>query len=169
MIYAHLCSNPPLSSFLAIFSFTRAPISNYFRIFAYRLPLPQPAPARRRHIWKASLMLCFWPSETSTLQKTSQEQMQIWMLRVLRFAALSVCRGHPSPSRTHIGWLHICNKRGYSNSVRSLEKASDGLNGERQTWGYPAFFYVPSTHCLILLTLGYQSELLQMTNALRFG
>ena len=141
MIYAHLCSNPPLSfSFLAIFSFTRAPISNYFRIFAYRLPLPQPAPARRRHIWKASLMLCFWPSETSTIQKTSQEQMQIWMLRVLRFAALSVCRGHPSPSRTHIGWLHISNKRGYSNSVRSLVWAVEGLRWGTADVRIPRFF-----------------------------
>ena len=50
-----------------------------------------------------------------------------------------VCRGQTMPSRTLFGVHYIHDRRGYSDSVRSLQVASYGQNGEWADEDTPLF------------------------------
>ena len=105
--------------------------------------------------WKASLMLCFWLSETSTIQ-INQSRATAEMNATGVVYTPGVCRGRIVPSRTLLGALYTY-RRGYSDSVRSLVGLWKASDSGTSRWGYPAFC-MPLLVAKNPLAHGYQSE-----------
>jgi hypothetical protein len=84
-------------------------------------------------------MLCFDPFEPRKFKSHIKTNAEVNATGVVYTPG--VCRGQTMPSRTLFGVHYIHDRRGYSDSVRSIGKAVVGRNGERQM-RIPRFLYV---------------------------
>lgn len=109
--------------------------------------------ARLLHSGKATLMRCFWPFEPEKLKSKSKTNAEV-AYGCVYIRSRSVPRVLV-PSCTLFGCFRIYSSVGI-NSVRSIWKASQGLNGEWAAGDTP-FFVCGSNWLLTILTLGYRS------------
>lgn len=91
-------------------------------------------------LWNASLTLCFWRFETTTLEKQVKDIAEVGAAgRYIPFPL--VCRWLTMPSRTPLGAYYIYQRRGYHSVCLQLRlwKASNCETGRSQI---PRFSFV---------------------------
>ena len=115
------------------------------------------------NLWEASLMLCFDPFEPRKFKSQNQDKRRDECYGCVVYTP-RVCRGIIVPSCTLLGVLYTY-RRGYSDSVCSIERAFLGPKWGTGRWRYPAFSYIVTDNDNDHLTQGYQSETKWVTDA----